>query len=131
MPFVRYELGDRAVLSDRVKNGKRILEKVSGRINDVIKLPSGKVLPGLTVCYFLKELLEDGGKIKEFIIRQKELDRFLIEYTSDREISQGEIANCRKAMDTYLESNLKLEFQKVAQIERGKTGKLKHFFSEL
>jgi phenylacetate-CoA ligase len=131
MPFIRYELGDRAVLSDRVKNGRRILEKVSGRINDVIKLPSGKVSPGLTFYYISKKLLEDGGKIKEFIIRQKELDRFLIEYTSDQEISQGEIENCLKAMDIYLESNLKLEFQKVAQIERGKTGKLKHFFSEL
>jgi phenylacetate-CoA ligase len=131
MPFIRYELGDRAILSNKVKNGRRILEKVSGRINDVIKLPSGKVSPGLTFYYISKKLLEDGGKIKEFIIRQKELDRFLIEYTSDQEISQGEIENCRKAMDIYLESNLKLEFQKVTQIERGKTGKLKHFFSEL
>ena len=131
MPFIRYELGDRAILSHKVKNGRRILEKVSGRINDVIKLPSGKVSPGLTFYYISKKLLEDGGKIKEFIIRQKELDRFLIEYTSDQEVSQGEIENCRKAMDIYLESNLKLEFQKVTQIERGKTGKLKHFFSEL
>jgi phenylacetate-CoA ligase len=131
MPFIRYELGDKALLSNRVKNGRRILEKVNGRINDVIKLPSGKVSPGLTFYYISKKLLEDGGKIKEFIIRQKELDHFLIEYTSDQEISQGEIENCRKAMDKYLESNLKLEFQKVTQIERGKTGKLKHFFSEL
>jgi phenylacetate-CoA ligase len=131
MPFIRYELGDRALLSNKVKNGRRILEKVNGRINDVIKLPSGKVSPGLTFYYISKKLLEDGGKIKEFIIRQKELDRFLIEYTSDQEISQGEIENCRKAMDVYLESSLKLEFQKVTQIERGKTGKLKHFFSEL
>jgi phenylacetate-CoA ligase len=131
MPFIRYELGDRAILSNKVKNGRRILEKVSGRINDVIKLPSGKVSPGLTFYYISKKLLEDGGKIKEFIIRQKELDHFLIEYTSDQEISQAEIENCRKAMDIYLESNLKLEFQKVTQIERGKTGKLKHFFSEL
>jgi phenylacetate-CoA ligase len=131
MPFIRYELGDRAVLSNMVKNGRRTLEKVSGRINDVIKLPSGKISPGLTFYYISKKLLEDGGKIKEFIIRQKELDRFLIEYTSDQEISKIEIENCRKAMDIYLESNLKLEFQKVTQIERGKTGKLKHFFSEI
>ena len=131
MPFIRYELGDRAILSPKMKNGRRVLERVSGRINDIIQLPSGKVSPGLTFYYISKKLLEEGGKIKEFIIRQKRLDFFVIEYTSDHNISRSEIENCQKAMDVYLEPNLKLEFHRVDNVERGKTGKLKHFFSEL
>lgn len=131
MPFIRYELGDRAILSPKMKNGRRVLERVSGRINDIIQLPSGKVSPGLTFYYISKKLLEEGGKIKEFIIRQKRLDFFVIEYTSDQNISRSEIENCQKAMDAYLEPNLKLEFHRVDNVERGKTGKLKHFFSEL
>jgi phenylacetate-CoA ligase len=131
MPFIRYELGDTAILSERTKNGRRILEKVGGRINDIINLPSGKVSPGLTFYYISKKLLEEGGRIKEFIIRQKTLDSFLIEYTADNNISFDEIESCKKAMDIYLEPNLKLEFHRVDQIERSKSGKLKHFFSEI
>ncbi len=131
MPFIRYELGDRAVLSNKLKNGRRVLEKVSGRINDIIYLPSGKVSPGLTFYYVSKKLLEGGGKIKEFIIRQKKLDLFVIEYTSEFELSRNDMDNCQRAMDMYLEPDLKLEFCKVSEIERGKSGKLKHFFSEL
>jgi phenylacetate-CoA ligase len=131
MPFIRYELGDRAILSSKIKNGRRVLEKVSGRINDIIYLPSGKVSPGLTFYYVSKKLLEGGGKIKEFIIRQKRPDLFVIEYTSEFELSRSDMDNCQRAMDIYLEPNLKLEFHKVSDIERGKSGKLKHFFSEL
>jgi phenylacetate-CoA ligase len=131
MPFIRYELGDTAILSHKSKNGRRVLEKVGGRINDIIHLPSGKVSPGLTFYYISKKLLEEGGKIKEFIIRQKTLDSFLIEYTAESDISIDEVRGCKKAMDLYLEPNLKLEFLKVDQIERSKSGKLKHFFSEI
>jgi phenylacetate-CoA ligase len=131
MPFIRYELGDRAILSNKFKNGRRVLEKVSGRINDLIHLPSGKISAGLTFYYISKKLLEQGGKIKEFIIRQKEIDRFIIEYSADCELSASEILNCQKAMDEYLEPNLKLVFNRVTQIQRGKSGKLKHFFSEI
>jgi phenylacetate-CoA ligase len=131
MPFIRYELGDTAILSHKSKNGRRVLEKVGGRTNDIIHLPSGKVSPGLTFYYISKKLLEEGGKIKEFIIRQKTLDSFLIEYTAESDISVDEVRGCKKAMDLYLEPNLKLEFLKVDEIERSKSGKLKHFFSEL
>jgi len=131
MPFIRYELGDRAIISNKLKNGRRVLERVTGRVNDIIKLPSGKISPGLTFYYISKQLLEEGGKIKEFIIRQKSLDQFLIEYTAEEEVSEMDIANCKKSMDLYLEPGLNLTFKRVEFVERGKSGKLKHFFSEI
>ena len=131
MPFIRYELGDRAILSKKIKNGKRVLEKVVGRTNDIIKLPSGKISPGLTFYYISKKLLESGGQITEFIIIQKSLNLFLFKYVSDRFLSELEKTEIRKAMDLYLEIGLICEFEKCEFIERTKAGKLKHFFSEL
>ena len=131
MPFIRYEIGDRAVLSEKVKNGRRVLEKVIGRTNDLIKLPSGKVSPGLTFYYISKKLLEEGGKIKEFVIRQKGLDRFVLEYVAGSEMSSSDKENVHKAMELYLEPGLKVEFKLKQRIERTKAGKLKHFFSEI
>lgn len=131
MPFIRYELGDRAILSGKIKNGNRVLEKVVGRTNDIIKLPSGKVSPGLTFYYISKKLLESGGRIKEFIIIQKTINSFLFKYVSQEELSISEKLEIQKAMDLYLEPNLICEFLHCEFIERTKAGKLKHFFSEL
>ena len=131
MPFIRYELGDRAILSDKIKNGNRVLEKVVGRTNDIIKLPSGKISPGLTFYYISKKLLESGGRIKEFIIIQKTLNTFLFKYVAIEELSNLEKLEIQKAMDLYLEPGLICEFSQCKFIERTKAGKLKHFFSEL
>lgn len=131
MPFIRYEIGDRAVLSEKVKNGRRVLENVIGRTNDIIKLPSGKVSPGLTFYYISKKLLEEGGKIKEFVIRQTELDFFVLEYVADSEMGERDKENVNKALEIYLEPGLKVDFIQKQRIERTKAGKLKHFFSEI
>ncbi len=131
MPFIRYELGDRAILSNKIKNGNRVLEKVVGRTNDIIKLPSGKISPGLTFYYISKKLLESGGRIKEFIIIQKTIDTFLFKYVANDELSASEKIEIQKAMDLYLEPGLVCEFSQCEFIERTKAGKLKHFFSEV
>jgi phenylacetate-CoA ligase len=131
MPFIRYELGDRAILSSKIKNGKRVLDKVVGRTNDIIKLPSGKISPGLTFYYISKKLLESGGRIKEFVIIQKSLNTFLFKYLANEELSETEKTEIQKAMDLYLEPGLICEFLQCDQIERTKAGKLKHFFSEI
>lgn len=131
MPFIRYELGDRAILSNKIKNGNRVLEKVVGRTNDIIKLPSGKISPGLTFYYISKKLLESGGRIKEFIIIQKTINTFLFKYVANEELSDSEKLEIQKAMDLYLEPDLICEFSKCEFIERTKAGKLKHFFSKL
>lgn len=131
MPFIRYELGDKAILSSKIKFGKRVLENVVGRTNDIIKLPSGKISPGLTFYYISKKLLESGGRIKEFIIIQKALDTFLFKYVANEELSETEKFEIQNAIDLYLESGLICEFLRCEYIERTKAGKLKHFFSEL
>jgi phenylacetate-CoA ligase len=131
MPFIRYEVGDRAVLTGKLKNGNRVLERVVGRTNDVIKLPSGKISPGLTFYYISKKLLESGGRIKEFIVIQKRVDTFLFKYVANEELSMSEKSEIQKAMDLYLEPELVCEFSQCEFIERTKAGKLKHFFSEI
>jgi phenylacetate-CoA ligase len=131
MPFIRYELGDRAILTDRKKGPYQILQKVVGRTNDVAILPSGKKSPGLTFYYISKSLLEGGDFMKEFIIRQTAINHFHFEYVAAREISEKEKNEVFEAMNTYLEPGLHASFERREQIARTKAGKLKHFFSEL
>ena len=129
MPFIRYDLGDIAVISCRKSGNYQVLKQLVGRTNDFAILPSGKKAAGLTFYYISKALMSEGDTMKEFIIKQTKLDEFVFEYVSDYEISDEQKANVQSALDSYLEPGLKAIFEKKMVIERTKAGKFKHFQS--
>ncbi|MCC9062478.1 phenylacetate--CoA ligase family protein [Flavobacterium piscisymbiosum] len=130
-PFIRYEIGDIGILDEKSTPQKPILKKLIGRTNDIAILPSGKKSPGLTFYYVTKSIVEDDGNVKEFIIKQTQLDRFEIEYVSDKALDNGQIQKIEKAISLYLESNLNFSFTRKTVLERSKSGKLKQFKSYL
>lgn len=125
-PIIRYEIGDRGIMSAKSSAKFPILEKLTGRTNDIAVLPSGKVVPGLTFYYVTKTVIEDSGHVKEFIVQQTAKDTFKFIYVG-KTLSAEKIAAIKKAVDQYLEKNLKLEFEKVEILNRGNRGKLKQF----
>jgi phenylacetate-CoA ligase len=128
MPMIRYELGDIGTITPNRRKGiHRILKALTGRTNDIAILPSGRKAPGLTFYYVTKSLLEQGGSMKEFIIKQIEPSTFALEYVALSEISEVERKKIAEMMDTYLEPGLKLSFIRKETIERTKAGKLKQF----
>lgn len=130
MPFIRYEIGDLGIMG-RDNNGLPVLKQLSGRINDKVCLPSGRSAAGLTFYYISRTLLEGGGILKEFIIRQIALDTFLFEIVAERDLLPKEVGAIQRQMDNYLEPGLKLVIRRVREIKRSNTGKIKHFFSEI
>ena len=130
MPFIRYEIGDIGSISTRRKGRYQILESLQGRTNDVIVLPGGKRAPGLTFYYISKKLLEEGGFIKEFIIKQKSIDHFHFEYVASSDLTDRTVDQIKKAMTDYLEPGLKVSFSRFDHLERNKAGKLMHFQRE-
>ena len=131
MPFIRYEVGDTGVLKFQESNNELVLSKLTGRTNDTIMLPSGKKSPGLTFYYISRSILESSGILKEFVIRQVALDIFIFDIISDRNLTDNEIRQIQKKMDIYLEPGLKLKINRLNTIKRPKSGKLKHFYSEI
>ncbi len=130
-PFIRYEIGDIGILSEKSTFKTPVLEKLIGRTNDIAKLPSGKIVPGLTFYYVTKSVIEDDENVKEFIIEQHELTDFHVIYVSERELNSEEISKIKKALSNYLEGNLNLTFERVEVLNRNKRGKLKQFVSKL
>lgn len=130
-PFIRYEIGDIGILDEKSTPQKPILKKLIGRTNDIAILPSGKKSPGLTFYYVTKSIIEDDGNVKEFIIKQTQLDSFEIEYVSDSELNKTQIQKIEKAISLYLESNLNFTFSRKTVLKRSKSGKLKQFKSYL
>ncbi len=130
-PFIRYDIGDIGVLDEKSTLEKPILKQLIGRTNDVALLPSGKKSPGLTFYYVTKSIIEDDGNVKEFIIKQREIDQFEIEYVSETELDLAQIQKIEQAIALYLEPNLHFEFIRKNSLERTARGKLKQFTSFL
>jgi phenylacetate-CoA ligase len=130
-PMIRYDIGDTGTLSEKSTLKKPILTELTGRTNDVAKLPSGKVVPGLTFYYVTKSIIEDSGIVKEFIIEQTARDSFNIIYVSERELTQNETEEIKRTLFTYVENGLQLNFKRESVLNRGQSGKLKQFISYL
>ncbi|RMA65973.1 acyl-CoA synthetase family protein [Ulvibacter antarcticus] len=130
-PLIRYDLGDTGILSKNSTFKKPILQELVGRTNDVAVLPGGRTVPGLTFYYVTKSVIEDDGNVKEFVIEQTKLDTFKIIYVSEQILTSEEIADIKKALFTYLENDLTLEFERVTVLDRKNRGKLKQFISRI
>ncbi len=130
-PFIRYDIGDVGILSERSTSKKPILKKLIGRTNDIAILPSGKKAAGLTFYYITKSIIEDDGNVKEFIIEQLSLTHFKVSYVSQKKLTEENIMVIKKEMENYLESGIGITFERMEKLERQKSGKLKQFTSYL
>ncbi|WP_443634518.1 phenylacetate--CoA ligase family protein [Candidatus Marifrigoribacter sp. Uisw_064] len=130
-PLIRYEVGDAGILSPKGTLKTPILQELVGRSNDIAYLPSGKTVPGHTLYYVTKSVIEDDGNVKEFIVEQLTLETFKIIYVSDTELQKEQINTIHKAMTQYLEEGLSIQLEKVAVLDRSNRGKLKQFTSNI
>jgi phenylacetate-CoA ligase len=130
-PFIRYDIGDIGSLSAKSTKRHPYFEKLTGRTNDIVLLPSGKKAAGLTFYYITKSVIENDGNVSEFIIEQLALDHFKIKYVSESKLSNKKEMIISKEIERYLEPNLSITFEKLNKLKRSKAGKLKQFISRL
>ncbi|WP_317164152.1 phenylacetate--CoA ligase family protein [Psychroflexus aurantiacus] len=130
-PFIRYELGDRGVIDENSRPGHQILKSLTGRTNAFAVLPNGKKVPALSFYYVTKSLIEDAGQVKEIKIVQEKLSRFVIHYKATVELDDSQKQKMTKAIETYLEKDLTILFERKDELERSESGKLKQFTSKL
>lgn len=129
MPFIRYEVGDYGILDPKSTPQKPILQKLIGRTNDVIQLPSGKRAAGMAFYSITKALFDDQSKVKEFVIKQTKIDTFEIEYVSDLAFTEAQELHINQVICDFLEPNLYLKFVRIKHSNRSANGKLKQFIS--
>ncbi len=130
-PFIRYDLGDIGIIELKNNNGKLILKKLIGRSDDIVLLSSGKKCLGWTFSYVTKNLIDENGSVKEFLVRQTSFNSFDIEYVSKEELNKYQISKIKDGIEKFLEPNLNINIQRKDFLQRSKSGKLKQFTSEL
>ena len=127
-PFIRYEIGDVGSIK-KINQKKLFLDHLVGRKEDYIKLPSGKLSPGLSFYYVTKSIMDSNCSIKEIKIKQHAIDIFEVEYVSKVEMNNTQKKKVKTALNKYLEKGVRVYFSKKNQLERTTKGKLKQFTS--
>ncbi|MBN3518698.1 phenylacetate--CoA ligase family protein [Algoriphagus lutimaris] len=127
MPFIRYELGDLGAFKKDEHAIQDELTQLNGRINDTIVLPSGRKASGFCLYYISRHLNTKLGTLQEYQVRQTKRDTFEVDLVLSGELDQNTILTINEAFDQYVEKGLQIIIKKVDQINREKSGKLRHF----
>jgi len=130
MPFIRYRIEDMGILSDReceCGRGLPLLEKIEGRVYDLIKTPSGKVLSG-TFWSFLSRAVNG---IKQFQVIQNRIDRVIFKIVPEENFKKSSISYLKKEIEKHCGKDFKVDFQIVDKIPLTKSGKHRFIISKL
>ncbi len=122
MPFIRYRIGDLGRVSDRkcpCGRGLPLLEEVSGRVLEILRTASGKVISPEFFPHLLKEIPE----IREFQVRQERLDHIVLLMVLDRELSPQSRSLLEHEFQRTLGDAVTVELRRVDSIPRLPSGK--------
>jgi len=130
MPLVRYEIGDYAQAASGLCPCGRtlpVIGRVAGRGINLFRMTAGRLISPWRIIFTLTERPELG----QFQIVQKDIDRYLIRYVADRPLGADFETSIRAEIRRLLRSTVAVEFERVAEIGRTRTGKFMAAISEL
>lgn len=130
-PLIRYNLQDLAVPLDdsspcSIGLGLSKLKCVIGRCNDLIRLPSGRIVHG----NFFEELTGEVTGVQQYQVIQKKPDLFEILVVSDEEFTTDQENFIRDRINKQLEYP-QIEIKRTPSILKEASGKLRYVISEV
>ncbi|MBU0527955.1 hypothetical protein KKE92_05720 [Candidatus Micrarchaeota archaeon] len=130
MPLIRYDIGDLGSWGGECSCGRGLptLESISGRADDLVVLPSGKVRSARHIIP-----LDFLDSVKQYQIIQESEDRFTFRYVPAKSsLSQKAQEYFENQIRTgCLGEDIHVDFESVDSIKRGKSGKLRKVISKL
>jgi len=129
MPLFRFRTGDRGSWGEcSCGRSTPVLKSMSGRLNDLIVMPSGRLRPSMSF-----DPLADLSPLYAYQLVQEEPDLFVFRYVP----LKGDISYYLKKeiMDGIVEASLgekvRVEFEAVNSIRKEKGGKLRSIISKV
>jgi phenylacetate-CoA ligase len=130
MPFIRYNMGDSAVLADEkcpCVRGLPLLKSLDGRTNDFFRLPGGELLPPTA---FLATLDYIPG-VFQYRVVQESPKRVLVELVKGDSFSDETIERFRNETMKIVGDFAEVEVSVVKEIPRERSGKTKVITSKI
>lgn len=131
MPFIRYKVGDRAVLSDeKCDCGMAFpkIKEIKGRIVDELTTPSGRVLD---FAFFASLFEEKAEQINQYQIIQRKKDKILIKVVLTDKPNNKLLDEIKDTIAKYFDNEMSVEVIQEEDIPLGRTGKRVFIISEV
>jgi phenylacetate-coenzyme A ligase PaaK-like adenylate-forming protein len=122
MPFIRYRIGDLAVMSKgecACGRGLPRICSIEGRQLDALRAADGRIVPGEFFPHILKEVPE----IREFQVRQEALDSIRILAVLSTDLSERSSDLLRSETAKVFGNGTKVTVERVARIPHLNSGK--------
>jgi phenylacetate-CoA ligase len=133
-PVINYEIGDIVVPSTRSCRCGRpfpIVERILGRLGDVVVTPSGERFHSIIFYYIMKGLAGHGGGVRAFRVYQEAVDRLRVMLARDEHFSHESMRFLKREFNKHFGSEMKVEFELCEAIPRDRSGKLRDFVQKL
>jgi phenylacetate-CoA ligase len=123
MPLIRYEIGDLGALRDApcpCGDPRPVLAALSGRTADAFRLPSGRVVPGVSA--------DRHGPFGLGIVEWQMVQRggvLLFRYVPGGPFRPENLEVLRRRLDAFFFGELEVRFERVERIAPGPNGKLR------
>ncbi len=133
-PMIRYKVGDFATLShDACPCGRTlpILKGIHGRAYDIIKTPGGKSVHPEALIYVFEEIQQKHHAFSQFQIIQRELNKLDVYIIPSTNWSSAMETLITTGIHNKIDASFQLNFFKVQEINREKSGKMRVVKSEL
>jgi phenylacetate-CoA ligase len=130
MPFIRYKLGDVGVPSEEkcpCGRGLPLMDKIEGRADDFIVLPSGKIISPRNI-----NLLEYADGIMSYKIIQEKRDKITVQLVKAKDFSQNTITEVKEIIKRgLLGEEINVEVEIVDEIPKDPSGKIRSVISKV
>ena len=124
-PLLRYDTGDLVVPGSKLKNGRRVIERIDGRTGELLTLPDGGKVGALSA------LFTESSTIKEAQIHQASDYSVEIKFVPLSEDYCEDITEAERRFRDRTKGMLPVSFKRVESIERTERGKLRYVISEV
>ncbi len=134
MPLIRYKVGDVASISRDLcpcGRGLTLLEKIEGRVNNMVLTPEGKIVSGLVFYYISRSLIENNAGIQKFKVIQTALDSVTFQIVKGPDFKDKYLLLLEKKTHEYLSPRMRVNFEFKDNIPPTSSGKMLHFVSKL
>lgn len=125
-PFIRYDVKDFAILSEKkctCKRGLPVIERIEGRDTDILITPGGKFI----TFYFFAGYFEHLDSVDMFQLEQNELNDFTLKIVVNKNFHSELIKKMNIDILEVLGNDVNLKIEIVDEIPLTKSGKRRFF----
>ena len=131
MPLIRYRINDCALKGAEAcacGRGYPLIRQITGRTTDVFHLPNGDFVPGVALT---NRVLKVCPGLKKVQVIQEALDFFRVRYVPGADFGPADLDLLRANLKRFFSDIVQWTFERVADIERERSGKTRFCISHV